>query len=293
MFGYILPDKPELKIKEFAAYRAVYCSLCGALRDFGFGAKALLNYDFVFAAMLMMAVRQEDAPKPCEGRCNTNPLEKINLIPQNAQLRSCAAALLISARYKFMDNARDEGLFKRIAARFLLFALRPAFRRAACELPQFDRTVKEQMDAQSDFEKSGLDSIDRACDATATGLASFFSSMSVQEKLSCALQRLGYLIGRYVYLADAGDDLAEDLKKGRYNPLILRFGLSSGCSQQKIEQAKDELKAQLYATIAQIETCYQSIPLTCYREILDNIIYLGLYKTAQEIGTKKKGKSRP
>ncbi|MFT9057020.1 MAG: DUF5685 family protein, partial [Ethanoligenens sp.] len=28
MFGYVKPFKPELKIREFEAYRAVYCGMC-------------------------------------------------------------------------------------------------------------------------------------------------------------------------------------------------------------------------------------------------------------------------
>ena len=28
MFGYVRPYKPELRFKEFDAYKAVYCSLC-------------------------------------------------------------------------------------------------------------------------------------------------------------------------------------------------------------------------------------------------------------------------
>ena len=31
MFGYVLVNKPELKIKEFEAYRSWYCGLCRTL----------------------------------------------------------------------------------------------------------------------------------------------------------------------------------------------------------------------------------------------------------------------
>lgn len=42
------------------------------------------------------------------------------------------------------------------------------------------------------------------------------------------LYRLGYLMGRYVYLCDALDDIESDLKKHRYNPFILAEGLTAG-----------------------------------------------------------------
>ena len=56
MFGYVSPQKSELRMREFSEYRAVYCSLCRSLRALGFGAKLFLNYDFVFAAMLFISL---------------------------------------------------------------------------------------------------------------------------------------------------------------------------------------------------------------------------------------------
>ena len=32
MFGYVMIDKPELKVKEFYRYKAYYCGLCRELR---------------------------------------------------------------------------------------------------------------------------------------------------------------------------------------------------------------------------------------------------------------------
>ncbi|WP_283129067.1 DUF5685 family protein, partial [Allofournierella massiliensis] len=32
MFGYVTPEKPEMKVKEFESYRAMYCGLCKQLK---------------------------------------------------------------------------------------------------------------------------------------------------------------------------------------------------------------------------------------------------------------------
>ena len=42
------------------------------------------------------------------------------------------------------------------------------------------------------------------------------------------LSRMGYLLGRWIYMMDAFDDLESDLKRGNYNPLIGRYGLRGG-----------------------------------------------------------------
>lgn len=33
MFGYIIPFKPELKIKEYEIFKAYYCGLCKAIGE--------------------------------------------------------------------------------------------------------------------------------------------------------------------------------------------------------------------------------------------------------------------
>ena len=36
VFGYLKPDKPELKIREYEEYKSVYCGLCKYLgKDYG------------------------------------------------------------------------------------------------------------------------------------------------------------------------------------------------------------------------------------------------------------------
>ena len=54
MFGYVLVNKPELKIKEFDLYRSYYCGICHSLKKgYGFTGRMTLNYDMTFLAMLL------------------------------------------------------------------------------------------------------------------------------------------------------------------------------------------------------------------------------------------------
>ena len=60
MFGYIKPFKAELKVKEWEAYQGIYCGLCKQLAQrYGLFARMTLNYDFVFLAMMDMALREQ------------------------------------------------------------------------------------------------------------------------------------------------------------------------------------------------------------------------------------------
>ena len=49
MYGYVRPDKGELRVREYELFRAVYCGLCQALRErYGFLSRFAVNYDMTF-----------------------------------------------------------------------------------------------------------------------------------------------------------------------------------------------------------------------------------------------------
>ena len=291
MFGYVLPDQPELKIKEFALYRCVYCSLCEALRGFGVGAKLLLNYDFTFAAMLSMSVRNEE-PEFYSARCSVNPFVRERLIKTNSSLTTCAAALIICSKYKLEDNLRDERFGKRLISKAAEYLLGGSFKKAEALLPEFNTFVKSQIKSQNEFESSLQDNIDLSCNPTARMLSDFFAMMSDDKEQSRILARLGYLVGRYVYLADALDDLSSDVKKMRFNPFAVRFKLDSSASREQIAAAASEAKSQLYHSVGEIESCYRFLQLRIFVPVLDNIIYYGLRARVSQLtgfGPSKKG----
>ena len=49
MFGYIIPLKNELKVKDFDKFRTYYCSICYEIKNkFGNIPRLGLNYDTTF-----------------------------------------------------------------------------------------------------------------------------------------------------------------------------------------------------------------------------------------------------
>ena len=64
MFGYVRPYKPELKVRDYESFRAMYCGLCRTLRKrHGVTGRLTLSYDMTFLATLLNAVyeRERDA----------------------------------------------------------------------------------------------------------------------------------------------------------------------------------------------------------------------------------------
>ena len=112
MFGYIRACKPELKMKEFETYKAVYCSLCRRLgKSYGMLSRMTLSYDFTFLALLNMSL-SDGCVAFEQKRCAFNPLKKCNYCKCDDALELPSAAAMIMLYYKILDNIADERGFK-------------------------------------------------------------------------------------------------------------------------------------------------------------------------------------
>ena len=108
MFGYIKIAKPELKIKEYETYKAVYCTLCRTLgKEYGIWTRFTLSYDFTFLALLNMAL-SDGCDEAERKHCVCNPLKKCNYCKNDEKIKMPAAAAMIMVYYKLLDNIADE-----------------------------------------------------------------------------------------------------------------------------------------------------------------------------------------
>lgn len=274
MFGYLLPFKPMMRMCEHDTYKAVYCGLCARLgRDFGPVCKLTLSYDFVFLSLVGMGIKKQE-PQSGHCRCMGNPLtKKIVLKDEQVQEYTTACAMILNY-YKVKDNLRDRGFKNRCLAVLMYPFLARARKKAAAKYPHIDATMATAMDRQNQIEAAQSDSIDQAADPTATFLAVVFENLSDDVNTRRILHRLGYLLGRWIYILDAADDYDDDIKKKNYNPFA-----NSAC-QCSPDEFKQEIGDILTLTAAEIATAYQLLSIYHFQPILENMIYLGLKQTA-------------
>lgn len=270
MFGYVRPVRPELKCRDYELYRATYCGLCRCLRRrYGLIAPMLLNFDFTFLALLLW--EPEETFIPCRGRCHGNPLRKRPMCPDSPALEAAADESVILSWWKLRDDLADDGLWRGLPARALSAALGPAYRKAARLRPEFDRTVRSCLEELSVLEKENCPSLDRTADTFARLLR---SAAPADGERGRVLSQLLYHLGRWIYLADARDDLEEDKLSGRYNPAAARYG----------PQGDDEaLRLTMDNSLVQIGAALQLGSFGCRTALLENIVYLGLPAVEQAV----------
>ena len=286
MFGYVRPFKPELLVREYSQYKAVYCQLCRVLgQEYGPLARFTLSYDCSFYAMAALSLSGEK-PREERARCVMNPLKACTYLPAPGEAYQNAAALCVLLTYhKLRDNLQDQGFFRSFGSRLLSLPARSMAKKAGRRFPWLAAAVENAMEAQrlAESEAAGPDP---CAEPTAKLLEEVFGRLAgCDEKLRPALESFGYFLGRWVYLMDAADDLAQDLKEGSFNPFIARLGLEgeTKLEGEKRRQAEESCNAALNATAARLVLAMNLIPLGDFAPVIENVVTKGLPEVQREI----------
>lgn len=273
MFGYIKPFKPEMKIKEFDTYKAIYCGLCKQLgKEYGPFSRFTLSYDYTFLSLLSLGLRDECAGFKKE-RCPVHPIQKKPCLCACDDLTFTASAAMLMVYYKLKDNYEDGSFWDKCKTLPLLPFFKRKARKAEGRYPKLGETMKHYIDAQKQIEAAEGYSVDRAGEPTAQALGSICEMLVPEGSDTRVLSRLGYLVGRYVYFIDALDDLDDDAKTGNFNV----FYRKAKAENLSLDDVRDYAKGVLNLTIGQIGEAYELLSLKRYKPILDNIVYLGFH----------------
>ena len=284
MLGYVRAFKPELKVREYEIYRGVYCSLCKALgRRYTPLAQLFLSYDFALAALVRLAAAQGGCSF-AQSRCPYRPAKKCLKCEQQDVFNACADALIITVYYKVIDDLHDPGFLSRLAAALLFPLVRLMHRKAAKAAPAAERAVAEAMRRQREAEQAQQTGVDAAADASAQALGTLFSLDAPAEK-QAALRTLGYMIGRYVYLLDAADDLERDRKKGGFNPLADAQLDAPQARKAFAGRVRGMLNLTQHAALEALD----ALQAPRFGELLENIVSDGLDQSAARVLAKYEG----
>lgn len=252
--------------EAWSAYEAVYCQLCRTMgRRRGQASRLFLNYDFAFLAMV--TAPEEALPAPRCRRCAAHPFKGRPCCVGDAWLEDVADKSVILTWWKLRDTVADSGFFRRSAARFLCLCLRRAYRDARMACPDFDGMVSRLLEELRHLEEQGCPSIDRTADCFARLLAA--SAPAMGGAAERAAEQLLYHLGRWIYLIDAVDDLAEDQAAGRYNPVLARFPAWS-------KEDKAYLRQNLDQSLELVGAAFQLLPANAWTAVVENVIYSGL-----------------
>ena len=277
MFGYVRPFVPEMKVGEHEKYRAMYCGLCRAMGEVtGQLSRLTLSYDFTFLASVRM-VLCDIKPEYETFRCGVHPMKKRLVMKSNDALRYAAALSAILARAKAKDDISDERGGARLRSRLLYPLLSGMAKRGEELLPVgCEEEISGFLRALSVLEAEKCPSADETAEVFGGALAFVFSLGLDGEKKEIA-EKIGRSIGRFIYICDAADDLADDAKRGRYNPLIFGWGPLALTDGKMSDMVRDSVMTSapidlevLGEAVEMLDPSHEMTP------IIKNTVYLGL-----------------
>ncbi|MDR2525421.1 MAG: DUF5685 family protein [Oscillospiraceae bacterium] len=281
MFGYVRPHKPSLTCGDYERYRAVYCSLCGALgRRYGIAARLGLRYDMTFLALVALA-EQADCPRFRRASCTFCPWKRCGRCGEkkNRALAWTADASMAMLCCKWRDAWDDAPWYAKplpaLAAPLFLFWARRAKRSA----PAAWRATASAVRAQRLVECETAPAVDACAHPSAHALGLLLAQCNKENPARAQLlYRLGYLLGRWVYFADAADDLERDRRRGSFNPFVA---------------AQDSQPREiLSATAADLWEAWEALAPIRFAPIFENILTQGLAATEERIFSAKSKKQR-
>lgn len=277
MFGYVRPFTPEMKIGEYEKYRGVYCGLCRAMGNVtGQLSRLTLSYDFVFLAAVRM-VLVGIKPEFETFRCATHPTKKRLYLKTNPELEYTAALSAVLAEAKVRDDLLDERGFARLKSALLHPSLAGMAKRGSKILPkETEADVAELLECLSVLEKQECTSADETAEAFG-GVLAYVFALGLDGEAEDIAARIGRHIGRFIYMCDAADDLCEDVKRGRYNPLSYGWGELAITDGKMSEMVRDSIMTSTPIDLEELGYAVEMLdPNHEMTPIIKNIIYLGL-----------------
>jgi len=278
MFGYVKPQIPELRVRENELYKATYCGLCRTMgKTTGCMSKLTLNYDFAFLALVRFVLENRKAELKMR-RCAIHPFKKRPMLEPDDTLRYCAKASVILTRLKLDDNVNDSRGIAKLKAK-IAHLVSLFFKKTDKDLAPLEENVRALIDELSAREKEKCDSIDTVADIFGK-ILSQIASFGLEGMNKRIAENVGMHLGRWIYVIDACDDFAKDVKTGSYNPLIYAYG----------KELTSENRYTLHcAAILELDAMSKGIDLmdfSSHRDvegIVRNVAYYGMVSETERV----------
>ena len=287
MFGTVTIHQPELKFKDYEIYRSFYCGLCRSLKKrYGPAAQSTLSYDMTFLAILLSALYE---PETTEGTtwCVPHPLVK-HPLRSNIFVDYAADMNILLAYWQRLDGWQDD---KKLSAKAGADALKKSYHKVREAYPRQAEAVEEYVRELSRCEAENDLNLDRAAGLTGRMLGEI--CVYKEDEWAPALRRVGFYLGKFIYLTDAYEDFDKDKKKGAYNPW-------NGKGESRAELA-ETVREALNLMMSECCLAFEYLPILTYEDILRNILYAGVWlrpeaaakedREAAEKAAEKEGKA--
>lgn len=279
MFGYLDIDKATLDKGQQGLWQSFMCGLCFSTKKlYGNYPRLFISNDVNFFDVLFHSVLDLDVQLD-KKHCFSHPIRKQIVQRPNELSDKLATANVLLTYWNVYDDVVDGG--KNAAKNAALNTLKKAYKKAKNNFAELDEMLANRYQQLREMEQSNCDSIDKVAHAFAQLSEDF--SVLVLGGATEHLKTLCYNLGKWIYLIDALDDAAKDIKRKQYNPFVAHYGASKF---DELKSQHGELQFEMFAVLNRIASAYNDLNLTKYTCLLDNVIYNSVRNKTNAILTK-------
>ena len=292
MFGYITTYPTELLVKDQELYHGYYCGVCKSIAHrFGNLPRLTLSYDAAFLAVVLAALDGEGEYTLQAERCLPHPTKQKPVVKGSA-VDYAADMLIVLAHFKALDDQRDGKTYKGWLGRFITME---SYGDVKSRYPEVCAIVDKQMERLGMLEETGSGYLDmlsslsgRVMEAVFAGYFEGGLDEETEDPTLRIVRRIGYQMGRWVYLIDALDDIRDDLKNGDYNPLVKSFHYDKEKENWKdfSKRIYDDMENNLMATLKDMAISLDLLKTHRNEAIAENVFFKGLLAQTDRILTK-------
>lgn len=279
MFGYVMPLKPELKIKDFDKFKGYYCGVCFSIKkNIGNIPRLLLNYDMTFLAVFLDSLNKNKIEVQ-KKRCIASPTKKKVSIINNQAIDYAAYINVALAYFKLEDDVNDDNSIKSKIGHFVLKGYNKKFPET---ISNINNEIRENLKELSELENGrNFTSIDEIADPFSKIVGMMLESYPYEiiedtKERRKLLYSFGYTLGKWIYLIDALDDLEEDMLKGKFNPINYLYNRDNKSYAELKESIKERMEFSILNCAYNCQEIMNKLELNKNNDIVDNIISLGM-----------------
>ncbi len=268
MFGYIAPVFSVLTEEQKKRYRETYCGVCLSLKRHGQPERISLSHDMTFLALLLNSLYGSEGA-PAVARCALHPLKKHPVKP-SPWTDYAADMNLLLFYWKCRDSVQDD---RSLSGKAGERKFRKAFGEIEKQYPMQSKAVGEALDRLWALEKEESPSPDELCNLSGKMLGSVFVPKP-EDIWAPELYAVGESLGRFIYWMDAWEDLKQDLKKHRFNPLA---------AWKDREDYETFVQETLEMFVGEAAAHFEVLPLEEDLDLLRNVLYSGVWQRYRAI----------
>ena len=234
-------------------------------------AQITLNYDMIFLQLLLTSLYEPET-KLEVFRCKLHPFKKT--IKRTNQITDYIADInLFLAYLKCVDDWKDE---KKVSRKLYSFLIGRKINKIRRLYPEKTDKLENILNASREYEAKKEYDIDKIAAYSGELMAEIF--LYREDEWREALYKMGFFLGKYIYLIDAYEDVEKDVKKGNYNPFT---------EIDKNENFDDFVQKILTMMISECAREFENLPIIEDVDILRNILYSGVWSKYKAVRNKR------